>query len=174
MSETRPNGEQDLAGLDCQSVQAARAELRERIVRNEATAQALREYLHAHGAALQERPVLLTTPSPEYVRLAREYARRRCDELDLHGDRRDVLELAVSELVGNAVRHGRPPIVYEITPDGDELRLVVADADPSPPGDGADCGLDGEGGRGLFLISQMARAWGWEPTSDGKSVWVRV
>lgn len=118
--------------------------------------------------------MLLTTPSPEYVHDAREYARRRSAELRVHGERSEVLELAVSELVGNAVRHGRPPIVYEIDADGDDLVLVVTDADPRPPGDGADCGPDCEGGRGLFLISQMARSWGWEPTTDGKRVWVRV
>ena len=145
-------------------------DLREQISRNRATEQALRDYLHARSAD----SVLITEASPECVRDARAYARGRCAEHGVDGDRRAALELAVSELVGNAVRHGQPPVRYDITADGDELVLVVTDADPRPPGDGTDCGPDCESGRGLFLIEQTAQSWGWEPAEGGKRVWVRV
>ena len=152
------------------------ADLREQMARNRATAEALRDYLRARGAddLGREGAVLLTEPSPEAVRDARAYVRRRCAEQQVDGDRRDVLELAVSELVGNAIRHGRPPVSYDVVREGDDLVLVVRDADTSGLGDGADCGPDCEGGRGLFLIAQLARSWGWEPTRVGKRVWVRV
>ena len=176
MSDTR-TGLADEQALGAFGSRAARiaADLREQIARNRATEQALRDYLRARGAEPgPEGPVLVTTPSPECVRDARAYARSRSAEQHVEGDRQDVLVLAVSELVGNAVRHGQPPVSYEIAPDGDDLVLVVRDADPGLPGDGADRGTEGEGGRGLFLIAQLARSWGWEPVDGGKRVWVRV
>ena len=160
-----------LAAFGSHTVRLAE-DLREQMARNRATAQALREYLQCRSA--EGSGVLLTAPIPECVRDARAYVRRRCLEEQVDGDRRDVLELAVSELVGNAVRHGRPPVSYDVVRDGDDLLLVVRDADAGRPGDGSNCGPDCEGGRGLFLIAQMARSWGWEPTDDGKRVWVRV
>lgn len=173
----RPVGladDQVLAAFGSHTVRAA-ADLREQIARNRATEHALRDYLRRRGApAGPERPVIVTEPSVACVRDARAYARRCCAEQDVQDDRRDVLELAVSELVGNAVRYGRPPISYEIIRDGDDLVLVVGDGNPHPPGDGTDRGLDCEGGRGLLLISRMARCWGWEPAGAGKRVWVRV
>lgn len=148
-------------------------DLHEQHVRDQATAQALRAHL-ARRVDEAGSPVRLTSASPASIREARDHARRRCDEHGVDGDRRDVLELAVSELVSNAVRHGRPPVSYDITTDGEDLVLVVVDADPRPPGDGGEVGPEAEGGRGLFLVAQLARTWGWEATADGKRVWVRV
>lgn len=165
--------EHDLAAFGSHTVRIAES-LREQVSRNRATAQALREYLDARAGAGGQHPVLLTEPTPTSVRDARAYVRRRCDEQHVSADRRDVLELAVSELVGNALRHGRPPVSYDVTPDGDDLVLVVDDADTTAPGDAVDCGPECEGGRGLFLISRLARSWGWEPSAAGKRVWVRA
>lgn len=168
----RLDDEQVFAAFGSRTLRIA-ADLADQIARNRETEQVLRAYLQDRSR--QERPVLVTTPSPECVREARAYVRRRCAEHGVDGERCHTLELAASELVGNAVRHGRPPVAYQLVADGDELLLSVADADPRAPGDGEDCGLDCEGGRGLFLIAQTARAWGWEPAaSGGKRVWARV
>lgn len=114
------------------------------------------------------------TPSPVCIHDARAYAREACAHHRVDDDRCDTLELAMSELVGNAVRHGRPPVFYDIASDGRDLVLNVSDGDPRPPGDATDCGPDAEGGRGLFLVQKLARDWGWEPTMAGKRVWARV
>ena len=151
------------------------AGLREQIVRDRATAEALRDYLRTRAA---EQPagaaVVVDAPSPTCVAEARAYARRRCDEHQVHGERCDALELAVSELVGNALRHGSPPISYQITADGDDLLLTVSDSDPAPPVASGFCGHDAESGRGLFLLGAMARGWGWHRAGHGKAVWARV
>ncbi len=31
-----------------------------------------------------------------------------------------------------------------------------------------------EGGRGLYLVEQLATRWGSRPTSDGKAVWFEI
>ena len=171
---TRLDDEAALAAFGTHTGRVAE-DLREQIARNRETARVLREHLEARARqGHPERPEVVLQPSPASVRDARAYARRLCDQQGVDSNRRDVLELAVSELVGNAVRHGRPPVSYEIHPDGDDLVLVVGDADRGRPGSGTDCGPDCESGRGLFLIAELARAWGYEPTASGKRVWVRV
>jgi anti-sigma regulatory factor (Ser/Thr protein kinase) len=86
----------------------------------------------------------------------------------------DPLLLVVSELVGNAVRHGRAPVRYEVHVDDDDLVLTVTDGNPAPPGPGSCCDSTAEGGRGLFLVGQLTRCWGWKPSGEGKQVWARV
>lgn len=86
----------------------------------------------------------------------------------------EVVSLAVSELVGNAVRHacgGEITVRLLMTPR--RLRLEVVDADPTPP-QLRHAELMEEGGRGLWLISELATRWGVEPEPPGKRVWVEV
>ncbi|MFD5088221.1 SpoIIE family protein phosphatase [Kitasatospora sp. NPDC058406] len=78
-------------------------------------------------------------------------------------------ELIVSELVTNAIRHGTGPI---------QLRLIrhagliceVADSSSTSPHLRHARTTD-EGGRGMFLISQMAQRWGTRHTNRGKIIW---
>ncbi|MEU1283141.1 ATP-binding protein [Kitasatospora sp. NPDC005856] len=93
----------------------------------------------------------------------------------------DIAELVVGELVTNAVLHAKTPpgrlirIRFERRPDA--LRVEVHDADanlPSVPrlADGHD-----EGGRGLWLVSQLADCWGCGPREGGgigKTVWALI
>lgn len=112
--------------------------------------------------------------SPSSVHDARAYAFARCVDYAVGPDRCDALQLLISELVGNAVRHGQPPVTYDIAPDAGDLLLTVADGDPTPPGDGTCSGPDAEGGRGLFLVDALSKQWGWTPAECGKQVWARV
>ncbi|KUN89891.1 protein phosphatase [Streptomyces bungoensis] len=78
-------------------------------------------------------------------------------------------ELIVSELVTNAIRHGRPPA---------ELRLIrhhvlvceVTDSNTSQPRLRRARTTD-EGGRGLFLIAQLAERWGCRHGQNRKTIW---
>ncbi len=84
--------------------------------------------------------MFVAAPSPAVVREVRAFARRRCAEQQIAGDRCDALELAVSELFGNAVRHWRRPLSYEVAADGDDLVLTVTDSSLEPPGNADHCG----------------------------------
>ena len=86
------------------------------------------------------------------------------------GARLDDAELAVSELVTNAVVHGRRPITLRVLVTAEALRIEVADASAVSPTFSM---LDPTAvtGRGLVLVSALADAWGVEPGPDGKVVW---
>lgn len=94
----------------------------------------------------------------------------------------DTAAVVVSELLSNALRHGRPPVrvvcaLRRRSPGGAALRIEVADA-----GESFDTTrvrarwrhpsftLE-ESGRGLFLVDALASRWGDEPTRDGHTVW---
>ncbi|NYO26435.1 ATP-binding protein, partial [Salmonella enterica] len=78
--------------------------------------------------------------------------------------------LLVSELVSNAILHGRPPIELRLRRAARDLLVEVDDGAtvlprklrPTP---------DDEHGRGLVIASLLADRWGTRPLRDGKSVW---
>ncbi|MEV6567204.1 SpoIIE family protein phosphatase [Streptomyces kronopolitis] len=78
-------------------------------------------------------------------------------------------ELIVSELVTNAVRYGTGGIRLRLIRQ-DALFCEVSDASSSSPRMRHARTTD-EGGRGLFLVAQLARRWGTRYTADGKIVW---
>ncbi|WP_432560865.1 ATP-binding protein [Kineococcus sp. SYSU DK003] len=105
--------------------------------------------------------------------LARRFLRDRlCEEH--HASVEDEAELLVSELVGNGVRHGAPPIVLGVSCEGElGMQVSVRDGDPNPPSPrSADEGA--ESGRGFALVDLISDAWGVRPEDDGKAVWFRL
>ncbi|WP_407706510.1 SpoIIE family protein phosphatase [Streptomyces scopuliridis] len=78
-------------------------------------------------------------------------------------------ELIVSELVTNAVRYGSGPIRLRLLRQS-RLIVEVADASSTSPRLRHARTTD-EGGRGLFLVAQLAHRWGTRHTPDGKIIW---
>jgi anti-sigma regulatory factor (Ser/Thr protein kinase) len=78
-------------------------------------------------------------------------------------------ELIVSELVTNAIRHAAPPIRLRMLRDS-RLTCEVSDASSTAPRLRHARSTD-EGGRGLFLVAQLAHRWGARYTADGKIIW---
>ncbi len=82
----------------------------------------------------------------------------------------DDAALVLSELVGNAVRHGSPlpdgGVQVSWSREGTVVRLEVCDGGGGPADVGAEGGAratassTAEGGRGLSIVSQLAAAWG--------------
>jgi signal transduction histidine kinase/DNA-binding response OmpR family regulator len=81
----------------------------------------------------------------------------------------DVVLLA-SELVTNAIVHGRPPIELRLRRTAAHIVLSVADHAAYLPRRLRPTSED-EHGRGLQLVALLADRWGTRPTPDGKSVW---
>jgi anti-sigma regulatory factor (Ser/Thr protein kinase) len=113
---------------------------------------------------------------------ARRVVRERAPELPepLGGD----VLLLVTELVTNAVRHGRAgpedSVRLECRGDGDHLRFLVTDAGTALlrnggwPGHAAR-GMNGDSsGWGLLLVEQIAERWGVLAAPPGTCVWFEV
>lgn len=87
--------------------------------------------------------------------------------------------LLLSELVTNAVCHGRVPpgrrVGTRFTLDAGCLRLEVADANDDLP-QPRTAGDDDESGRGLALVAALADGWGTYRRANGigKCVWVTL
>jgi DNA-binding response OmpR family regulator len=85
----------------------------------------------------------------------------------------EVVDLLVSELVANAIRHSASEVevAVHLLPGG--LRVEVHDS-----GDGrptvVDADPDAERGRGLALVDALAAAWGVDAHDDGKDVWFEL
>ena len=80
--------------------------------------------------------------------------------------------LVMTELVANAVaamgESGSVEFAAWIA-GGDVVVLVIDQAagEPKPQHEDA----SSEAGRGLFLVAELTRDWGWSPFPDGKAVW---
>jgi anti-sigma regulatory factor (Ser/Thr protein kinase) len=77
--------------------------------------------------------------------------------------------MIVSELVTNAVRYGTPPLRLQLIKDC-TLTCEVHDGNALAPRLRYANTVD-EGGRGLFIITQLAQNWGVRYSLDGKTVW---
>jgi anti-sigma regulatory factor (Ser/Thr protein kinase) len=84
----------------------------------------------------------------------------------------DSVVLAVSELVTNALRHGRPPVAVVLHREVDGVAVDVHDDDPlTPPADRTAADVDAESGRGLDIIEILADRVSYEQVpDDGKVV----
>jgi anti-sigma regulatory factor (Ser/Thr protein kinase) len=111
---------------------------------------------------------------PGSVRTARRTLADAARDLELPADALSIAELALSELVTNAVVHGASPIVLQIGGGEDQLRVAVLDSGPARPR-ADETRLDATGGRGLAIVAAVAGTWGVDPVpGDGKWVWFRV
>ncbi|MGW0206800.1 SpoIIE family protein phosphatase [Streptomyces sp. NPDC003233] len=78
-------------------------------------------------------------------------------------------ELILSELVTNAIRHATGPIRVRLLYDR-SLICEVSDTSSTSPHLRYAATTD-EGGRGLFLVAQLATRWGTRYLSTGKIIW---
>lgn len=78
-------------------------------------------------------------------------------------------ELILSELVTNAIRYAAPPVHLRLLRDT-SLVIEVSDRSSTSPHLRYAEAMD-EGGRGIFLVAQLAERWGTRFTSTGKIVW---
>ncbi|MFF3949680.1 SpoIIE family protein phosphatase [Streptomyces sp. NPDC001902] len=79
-------------------------------------------------------------------------------------------ELVVSELVTNAIRYARPPVQLRVILERGSLTCEVSDGSDTSPHLRRARTYD-EGGRGLFIVAQLAERWGTRHSRDGKTIW---
>ena len=80
--------------------------------------------------------------------------------------------LVATELAGNALRHGLPPITVRLLSDDDCYILDVSDHDPHHvPEPGSALQQTRAGGRGLNIARSLAWQLCWYTSQDVKHVW---
>ncbi|MEU0966017.1 ATP-binding protein [Streptomyces sp. NPDC005917] len=88
----------------------------------------------------------------------------------------DVVELLVSELVTNALRHawGGPTVTLSV--QDCTLHCEIGDANPTlpPPCPAHNRGEDEEAGRGLQIVDVLSGSWGSDQSAAGKIVWFEL
>ncbi|MEU9123976.1 SpoIIE family protein phosphatase [Streptomyces sp. NPDC048506] len=107
-------------------------------------------------------------PDPSAVAQVRAGAVRKLIEWGLP-DEAFTTELILSELVTNSIRYASGPIRVRLIRDT-SLICEVSDRSSTSPHLRQAATTD-EGGRGLFLIAQLAERWGTRYTSSGKVIW---
>lgn len=118
----------------------------------------------------QDRVLTRALPAdPEAAPIARAAARRQLETWGMDEETAFTTELIVSELVGNAVRYGTPPLRLRLILER-MLTCEVSDTATSAPQVKHARTID-ETGRGLFIIASVADQWGTRYQAQGKTVW---
>jgi len=116
--------------------------------------------------------------TPRSVRLARLHTRRRLILWNWPGDIDDAV-LVTSELVANAVRHGRLPgheVWLRVAVDEEGKSALTIDvSDPVLEFPVVNLTPSGESGRGLLVVRGVSESLDWFPRGDvGKTVRARL
>jgi len=124
-------------------------------------------------AAGDLRADLVLAPDPATVRGAREVVAQQCHRAGIAVDVCETALLLTSEVVTNAVLHGRSEVRLRVVVTPGVLHVEVGDDNSrhpqrASPDDGA---LDG---RGMAIIDVLATRWGVRDTPNGKVVWFDV
>lgn len=82
-------------------------------------------------------------------------------------------ELIASELVTNAIRYARPPIQFRLILEERSLICEISDGSTTTPHLRRARAFD-EGGRGLFIVAQLAQHWGTRQGRHGKTIWAEL
>ncbi len=107
---------------------------------------------------------------------ARRWIARVCTEIG-RPELCENAELALSEVVTNAILHGRPPVTVRLRGTTSHPRVEVRDASSDPPAfpplEAGRAFLDElpTFGRGLGIVAGSSEAWGAERDGEGKLVW---
>ncbi|MFJ6212946.1 ATP-binding protein [Streptomyces sp. NPDC092296] len=122
------------------------------------------------------------TGNPQATGVARHFARSTLQGWDMPFLIEDV-EIIVSEMLSNAIRHGLPTACEQpvrprlvglgLLRRGETVLCAVSDPSSEVPVVREPDQL-AESGRGLRLIDSLSQSWGWTPNRCGKSVWATV
>jgi anti-sigma regulatory factor (Ser/Thr protein kinase) len=115
---------------------------------------------------------VLTLPATlTSVRRARRFVREHCEAFGMSSCD-DVLLLA-SELVTNAILHGRSEVRLEVSCADFRVRVTVHDENSRRPVMVSQ-DPDALDGRGLALVASLSSDWGVDAEAEGKAVWFEL
>ncbi|MFE6719152.1 SpoIIE family protein phosphatase [Streptomyces albidoflavus] len=178
LTSVRPGGGDSSAVTLAQALASAKGSLDERcdqvldaLAARRPTGDAALLLAHTHPLPSSDVAAWELDSDPKGVSTARKACSRQLAEWGMT-DLSFTTELMVSEMVTNAVRYGKAPIRLRLIRDR-SLICETHDSGSSAPHVRHAASGD-EGGRGLFMLSQMAARWGvrFDPQgTTGKTVW---
>lgn len=119
--------------------------------------------------------------TPRGARLARHLTAQQLHDWGFphDSDLNDTARHVVAELAANAVTHGRVPgrdfeLCLLLRLPEDTLRIEVSDARGDRQLRFAAADVEGDGGRGLILVTLLATTWGVTQRTVGKTVWAEL
>lgn len=83
-------------------------------------------------------------------------------------------KLLASEAVTNAVVHARSSSVLTVTRENDVVHFALEDGGKAPIAERHNAPGHPTGGRGLFIIEQLAQRWGSDTLPSGSVVWFEL
>jgi anti-sigma regulatory factor (Ser/Thr protein kinase) len=113
-------------------------------------------------------------PSVQTGSIARRELRQLLDTARVDQDTSDTAVLLATELVTNAVEHGRGSAYLDAAVQDRAIRLEVSDSSTVVPEPHTGVSEMDERGRGLLLIEALSSRWGVLPRADGKTVWCEL
>ncbi|MEO3810753.1 ATP-binding protein [Sphaerisporangium sp. B11E5] len=136
------------------------------------------------------RSSLVLTGTPQAVKVARSHTADVLTRWGVQGDVVETVQLVVSELATNAVRHPQerqgqalvaaehgsgPAFELSLELTGDTVKVSVWDQDSTPPVR-KQAEVEATGGRGVLLVEALSKCWGHHPAPGrpGKVVWAEV
>jgi len=103
--------------------------------------------------------------------MARDFVREQLG--DLGENTLQTVLLVSTELVTNAVLHGRGPIDLSVEVNASSVLVRVFDYEPREP-QLREPDVDRTDGRGIALVAMVSRRWGTSSHDGGKSVWAII
>src|SRR5688500_16166551 len=107
-----------------------------------------------------KRSVTTFPNDPSAVPAARRFVSQAAMDLGADSETIDRSRLLVTELATNSVLHAHSPIRVSVSPEAGRVRVEVRDDDPTPPKPPRRPSPQAEHGRGMWLVSALADAWG--------------
>lgn len=116
----------------------------------------------------------MLTAHPTSVGAARRFVRDVLMSRQVADPVVDTVELLTSEVVTNAIVHGRSGPLLAISVTDTAIRVAVGDVSPDVPVRRLGR-VDDVSGRGVVIVEELASAWGVERERNGsKRVWFEV
>jgi len=126
------------------------------------------------GGPMSEMTRFALAPSADTGSRARKALRQLFESARVDRDTSDTAVLLATELVTNAVEHGRGSAYLDAAVDDRAIRLEVTDGSTVRPQPNTTVTDLDERGRGLMLIDALASRWGINSRPDGKTVWCEL
>lgn len=122
------------------------------------------------GSSWAQRTTLLLRSRPSSVRRARAFVDQQCRAAGLSDEVSETAVLLASEVVTNAILHGRSRARLAVTTGADRVLVEVGDDSSRRP---LLLAPDREalGGRGLAIVDMLADDWDVHADDEGKVVW---